>query len=120
MISAGMFLNVQLGFACRMPEQKFSMINAGVGGDSMRRAMLRLDFDVFRFNPQRVCISIGDNSLGYNLYRQEEMTPQKQRNMDSTVAAMDTALDVIRKNGAEPVLLSLSTYDSYGTIPGKT
>ncbi|MDA3924269.1 MAG: hypothetical protein PF904_06195 [Kiritimatiellae bacterium] len=86
----------------------------------MRRAMLRLDFDVFRFNPQRVCISIGDNSLGYNLYRQEEMTPQKQRNMDSTVAAMDTALDVIRKNGAEPVLLSLSTYDSYGTIPGKT
>ncbi len=106
---------VQLGLACRMPKLGLRVVNAGVGGDTVGRAMYRLDFDALRFKPQRVCVLMGCNSLPRSSYATQEDTAQKQAAIEGAEAEMRKCLAAIRASGAEPVLFSLTAYDSYNT-----
>lgn len=41
----------------------FTIINSGIGGDSMAKGLARLDRDVLRFNPDIVILSFGMNDI---------------------------------------------------------
>lgn len=107
---------VQLGLALKFREKHVSAINAGVGGDTTGRAMIRLDFDVFRFEPQYVVSALGENDLGRNLYTTPDPIPSKERCLEQACRNLANAITRIRDAGAEAIVLAPTAFDQYSDL----
>jgi lysophospholipase L1-like esterase len=104
---------VQMALAIKEPGKTIDVHNAGVGGDTVERAMVRLDYDVLAFKPAYVFVCLGTNDLGGEQYVSTEFSKAKQARIDVALRNLAAALDKIKDSGAKPVLLGLTAYDQY-------
>lgn len=77
------------------------VVKAGVGGDSTREGLKRIDSDVLSHHPDLVVIMFGVNDENSTGATNNVPVADYRRNLDSMVTA-------IRKGGGEPVLMTTS------------
>jgi lysophospholipase L1-like esterase len=68
--------------AARFPAMKFTMLNAGVGGNTIRHLAARWDRDVIEAQPDRVTLLIGVNDAwGWIVQREGCVSPREYRDI---------------------------------------
>jgi len=86
--------------AARCPDRTVAVVNAGVGGNTSREGLARLDRDVLAHRPDVVTVEFGGN----------DATPDCNRHVDLAEfrANLETICRRVRAAGAEPVLLTFT------------
>ena len=84
----------------RCPDRPFNLVNAGVGGNTSREGLARLDRDVLAHRPDIVTVEFGGN----------DATPDRNRHVDLAEfrANIETICRGVRAAGAVPVLLTFT------------
>ena len=84
----------------RFPDRTFNLINAGVGGNTTREGLARLDRDVLAHRPDIVTVEFGGN----------DATPDRNRHVDLAEfrANLEAICRGVREAGAVPVLLTFT------------
>ena len=103
---------IWLYYMTHFPRQRMWMTNCGVGGDTAKEILARLDDDVFRLNPTVVTLSFGMNDTGYNEYNGDN----PQAFADRQVALAATRFEEIQRQleshaPQRVIMLGTSPYD---------
>ena len=91
-------------FYTRMPKQRFTFHNAGVGGAQAWDALQRFERDVAAYKPKYVTVLLGMNDGHYQ--------PFDQTTFDRYRKDMTELVDRITDIGATPVLITPTMFDS--------
>ncbi len=83
----------------RFPETIFQVVNAGVGGNSTREAMQRLERDVLTYAPDWVLLELGGNN--HDFRNPSRVVP---------LTELQTALEQIRTKLPPPIGLAIVTF----------
>ena len=89
----------------RYPDRRVSFFNAGVGGDTAARAVVRLDRDVFSHDPAVVTVAFGINDIAWGTKADDE---HKKLYLDS----LRTIIEQCKAHHARPVICSAAVTDT--------
>lgn len=114
----GLYISyLQLFQALRHSDRPVHMINAGIGGESAKNAINRLETDVFPQKPDRVFILFGMNDVGRELYKEadpgEETLKKREVALNDFRAFMEQLTDKLSAAGIRVDILSPTPYDEY-------
>lgn len=86
------------------PRAQINLINSGISGDSTKKAIERIDYDVLRYQPDLVICSFGLNDVtkGY---------PE----LDGYAARLDEIFKKIKATGAECIFMTPNMINSYAS-----
>ncbi|MGI5923381.1 MAG: SGNH/GDSL hydrolase family protein [Lentisphaeria bacterium] len=111
---------VYLYYVTRYPEQKFTMTNAGISGDSATGAVRRYDWDIKPFAPTVASIMLGMNDVGRGNYSDKPDTPEiaarKKGAIERHVAAMTTLAQKLRDDQCRLIFITPSIFDQTSTM----
>lgn len=111
---------VYLYYVTRYPEQKFTMTNAGISGDSAAGAVGRYDWDIKPFAPTVASIMLGMNDVGRGQYSDKPDTPEmaerKKGAIDRHAASMATLAQKLRDDQCRLIFITPSIFDQTSTM----
>ncbi len=86
------------------PRAQINLINSGISGDSTKKAIERIDFDVLRYKPDLVicCFGLNDVTKGY---------PE----LDGYGARLDEIFKKIKASGAECIFMTPNMINNYSS-----
>jgi len=111
---------VYLYYATRYPDQKFSITNAGISGDSAAGAVGRYDWDIKPFAPTVASIMLGMNDVGRGYYSGQPDTPEmaqrKKGAIDRHAASMAILAQKLRDDQCRLIFITPSIFDQTSTM----
>jgi lysophospholipase L1-like esterase len=111
---------IWLYYMTRMPDQKLTIYNAGIGGDVAENIYQRLDRDVFNRNPSVVVLTFGMNDTGYfEFLKKDGDSISKQRIAESKLAFGKIEEKLKQHPGTRKVMMSSSPYDETSKFNNK-
>lgn len=107
-------------YQTRYPNMNVTILNTGVGGDSVAKVIARYDWDVSRGNPNRTYLICGGNDIGYWNYTEEDQTVDADdiARIEACLGTYDTFIAKMREEGLEMVLLGTAPLDYYANYEG--
>ena len=102
-------------YQTRYPDMNVTILNTGVGGDSVAKVLARYDWDVSRGEPNRTYLICGGNDIGYWNFTEEDQTVDADdvAKIEACLGTYDTFIAKMREEGLEMVLLGTAPFD-YG------
>lgn len=103
---------IWLYYMTRFPNKPITIMNAGIGGESVWDIKDRLDYDVFDRKPTYVMLTFGMNDTGYDIYMKENVKElSEQRIAKSLESYREVESRLLAKNKITKVLIGSSPYD---------
>jgi len=112
---------IWLYYMTRFPDMRFTILNAGVGGDRAEEMFKRLDGDVFSKRPTVLITTFGMNDTGYFEYNQpgaEEFADKKVQESYDWYKKIEERFKKLPNTRI--VLMGSSPYDETAIIDGNT
>ncbi len=92
----------------RFPALDLTMLNVGVGGDTLHGALRRFDWDVPRYRPTHVFIGFGANDSRYTSYKRggdhTELIAGRSGLCETYTKALNDCIELCRSHGFEPIV----------------
>jgi len=104
--------NIWLYYMTRFPEQRITVLNAGIGGDVVGQMNARFEDDVLPKKPNVVVLTFGMNDTGYIEYNQaaaDEFAKKKVQQSYDDFLLLQTKLKA--QPSITPVIMSSAPYD---------
>ena len=107
-------------YQTRYPDMNVTILNTGVGGDSVAKVLARYDWDVSRGNPNRTYLICGGNDIGYWNFTEEDQTVDADdiAKIEDCLGTYDTFIAKMREEGLEMVLLGTAPFDYAANYEG--
>lgn len=103
---------IWLYYMTRFPNKPITIMNAGIGGESVWDMKDRLDDDVFDRKPTYVTLTFGMNDTGYDIYMKDNARElSEQRIAKSLESYREIEGRLLNKNKVTKVLIGGSPYD---------
>ena len=108
---------IWLYYMTHFPERKLWMANCGVGGDTGKQILERLDDDVLSKNPTVLTFSFGMNDTGYFEYNGDNAQAFADSRVEECHKTLQEAEARFRKlQGVRVVMIGTSPYDQTSTF----
>ena len=108
---------LQLHTDLTRPRSGVKILNAGVSGDTAEGGLVRFDWDLKPFRPDRVFMMFGMNDVDVKLYEGEKPTPALAAKRKAQIEKYEKNLRALAKRiideGWELVLMTPTPYDEY-------
>lgn len=110
---------IWLYYMTHFPEMRLWMANCGIGGDTSKNILQRLDGDVFSKNPTVITLTFGMNDSGYFEYNSPDsvafgkrMVAESRKNF----LEIEKKLKAKAKEGVRMIMIGTSPYDQTSTF----
>lgn len=110
---------IWLYYMTHFPEMRLWMANCGIGGDTSKNILQRLDGDVFSKNPTVITLTFGMNDSGYFEYNSPDsvafgkrMVAESRKNF----LEIEKKLKAKEKEGVRMIMIGTSPYDQTSTF----
>ncbi len=111
-------------YRTNLPELGVKMYNCGVGGDSARGALKRLDEDVFdKFNPTEIVLMFGMNDCGYPHFADTDVEKRNRDTLEKRKVHLDSMYklcEAFKAHGLPVTLCSPTPYDESSPLLNET
>lgn len=116
---AGFYLSdTWLYYMTRFPDQPIEVINAGIGGNTVKDILARFDEDVLSKEPTVIVITFGMNDSGYFEYLNGDPEEVATNRVEESYSHFKLLVDKLKTlSGVDVVVMSSSPYDE--TLKGK-
>lgn len=110
---------IWLYYMTHFPQMRLWMANCGIGGDTGKNILQRLDGDVFSKNPTVITLTFGMNDSGYFEYNSKDsvafgnkMVAESRKNF----LEIEKKLKAKEKEGVRMIMIGTSPYDQTSTF----
>ncbi|RCH55192.1 hypothetical protein DJ568_08370 [Mucilaginibacter hurinus] len=110
---------IWLYYMTRLPNQRITILNAGIGGDDVVQMGNRLEEDVLSKKPSVIAFTWGMNDTGYFEWYKPDAKAIAEKKLERSFAAFNVAADKLQKLiGIRKILMLGSPYDDKVKIKG--
>ena len=103
---------VWLYYMTRFPDQRIEVINAGIGGNTVKDILARFEDDVIARNPTTIVLTFGMNDSGYFEYNGKDPQRAADEKVNASHQSFVRLMDVLKAHPAiEKVMMASSPYD---------
>jgi lysophospholipase L1-like esterase len=104
--------NIWLYYMTRFPDQKLSVINAGIGGDVVGQMNDRFEQDVLPKKPNIMVLTFGMNDSGYGEFNEANANETAKQRIDKSYQNFNLlAAKLKAQPNIKPIIMSSSPYD---------
>ncbi|MXV14504.1 SGNH/GDSL hydrolase family protein [Hufsiella ginkgonis] len=113
---------VALFYATRFPQEKISVYNGGVGGNTSADVMRRMPYDILVHRPSWSVVKLGMNDVNRELYLPEKqkdpgLKTAKQRMFGIYKSNVKRVIDTLLSAHSRVILQTPGIYDQTSTMP---
>src|SRR5688572_28213937 len=102
---------IWLYYMTRFPGERIEVMNAGIGGNTIKDIAARFDEDVVKRNPSVIVLTFGMNDSGYFEYNGAEPGKEADKKVAASRESFLPLVEKLKALPAQKVMLSSSPYD---------